>query len=274
MAQVTKSVQAAHGLTPHLIPATTLAKLSQGELTERLAYVADLNSRADRATNHVIADCYRSVAKAALTALPPAELDQQLRARRAKARSLGSGPGDALMRQADELEAQNPMPPRASVRKAQGGEPTLRPCYDRNGVLFGVADEADITPVTDPDVIAKAAGAGMAAVFSDQGKAVGFARRDAITTVGKETAATAQAATASGKELEAFAAAHGVSANDLAAWLGQHKGAAGQPGTVAKAIGRQTFYDQDGRVIGHAGVGGIFVPVVRVAARAKPGNRR
>ena len=183
VAQISKSVQAVHGILPHLIAPATVAKISQDELLDRLAFVQELNGQADLAANYVLAGCYRSVAKAALTALPRAEVEQRDRNLRAKAALLGSGPGDLLLQQADELLAQNPVAPRrAAVRKAQA-VPCLVPLYDSTGQLYGVADEADITPMTDSAVVAKASGAGMAAVFSKQGKAAGFVHLSAITPV-------------------------------------------------------------------------------------------
>jgi hypothetical protein len=255
MAQVTQSVAAVHGMRPYLIPAPTLAKLSQSELVARLDHVADLSARAERASNPVIADCYRSVAKAALTALPPAELTQLLHDKRAKAARLGPSMGDDLLRQADELEARNPMPPKASVRKAQG-EPSLTPCYDRNGNLIGVVDESAVTPISDSDVIAKAAGAGMAGVFSDQGKAVGFAHKDAVAPV------TRHLGTPDSKALDAFAAAHGVSAADLAGWLGQRASGTAQPAAVAKVA----VYDYMGHLAGRVDRSKIMQQVTKADA--------
>ncbi len=173
MAQITKSVHAEHGMAAHLIPPATLAKLSQDELADRLAHMAKLTAKAARATNRVVAECYEHVAKATLTAMPPAELAQQVRDKRAKAALLGPVLGDALLRQADELEARNPVPPRrTAVRKAQDA-PVLVPMYDCNGKLTGVVDEAEVIPVTDAALVAKAARTGMVTAHDDQGKLTG-----------------------------------------------------------------------------------------------------
>jgi hypothetical protein len=184
MAQISKSVQTAHGMTANLIPPATLAKLTQEALWDRLAHVDDLNAKADKAANPVLASCYRSIAKAALAA---EDVEQRVRGLRTKASLLGPGLGDHLERLADDLERRNPVAPRrAVVRKAQA-EPNLVAVYDCAGKLFGAVDEALITPVADPEIIAKAASAGMAAVFDDQGKAVGFTRPDAVKPLGSVT---------------------------------------------------------------------------------------
>jgi hypothetical protein len=181
MAQITKSIQDWQRLVADLIPAATIAKISQAELLDRLAFQADLTAQADRASNHVLASCYRSIAKAALHAAPRDEVEQQARGYRAKAALLGPALGDHLLRMADDLERRNPVAPRrAAVRKAQA-EPSLVPVYDCNGKITGVVDEAAIIPVTDPDVIAKAASAGMTAVYDDLGKPTGFVHPDAVS---------------------------------------------------------------------------------------------
>lgn len=172
------------GLRASLIPPETRAQLSEAAIAARLAYVADLSNRAATCGNTVLAGCYNQVAKAALTALPEAEVIRKAREYRAKARMLGNcSSADSLRRYADELEASNPQPPRADVRKAAGGQPTLIPLYDRNGLIFGVAEAADIIPVVSPDTIAKATSAGHLAVHDGTGKLTGFVHPDAVTPV-------------------------------------------------------------------------------------------
>lgn len=184
MAEITKSVAAAHGMRAHLVPVDIRARLTQAELEARLAYSADLSARAASCGNQVLASCYTQVAKAALAALPGDEVARQARGLRAKAGLLGSGdPADRLRRQADDLEAANPQPPRASVRKAAAGT-TLTPLYDCNGLLFGVAEADDIVPALDPDVIVKASASGMVATHHPQtGKVTGFVHPDKVTPV-------------------------------------------------------------------------------------------
>jgi hypothetical protein len=187
MAQITKSVQVAHGMLPQLIAPTTVAKISQEELWDRLAFVVKMNTEADQASNHVLASCYRAISKAALTAAPRDEVEQQARGYRAKAALLGPGLGDHLLRMADDLERRNPVAPRrTAVRKAQA-DPVLMPVYDIAGKLIGAVDEAEVIPVTDAEIVAKAASAGMTAVFDDQGKAVGFTHPDAVKPLGAVT---------------------------------------------------------------------------------------
>lgn len=185
MAEISKSIAAAHGMRAHLVPARTREQLSARALEERLDYAADLAARGDSCGDRTLASCYHQVAKAVLTALPRAEVVQKARDLRAKAAQLGrGGPADMLRRQADDLEAANPQPPpRASVRKAADG-PTLTALYDCNGEIFGVAEAEDIVPALDPDVIAKASSAGMVATHDPAtGKAIGFVDPEAIQEV-------------------------------------------------------------------------------------------
>jgi hypothetical protein len=193
MAQIRKS--ALTGVQPgHLIPPATLARLTQSQLGDRLAHVASLLERANGTRDPVIASCYRQVAKAALTARPPGEVAQEVRNLRVKASQMGpSGPRDALLRRADELEAQNPVAPRrAGVRKA-AGEPGLVALYDCDGTLFGVASEDDITEALDPGVVAKAASVGMVATHHPKtGRVTGFVHPDRVTPVIPEPAAQAK----------------------------------------------------------------------------------
>jgi hypothetical protein len=188
VAQISKSVAAVHGMRAHLVPPDTRARLSQRELEDRLAYVASLTARAASCGSQVLASCYHQVAKAALTALPPAELAQKTRNLRAKAALMGSGsPADTLRRQADDLEAANPVPPaRASVRKGADG-PTLTVLLDCDGQIYGVAEAEDIVPALDPGEIVKASSAGMVATHDETGKVKGFVHPDAITPVTTDT---------------------------------------------------------------------------------------
>lgn len=190
VAEISKSVAAAHGMRAHLVPAGIRQRLSQAELDARLAWSADLSARAGSCGNPVLASCYHQVAKAALTALPPAEVVQKVRNLRAKAAQLGSGSAaDTLRRQADDLEAANPAPPtRAVVRKAadpvSADQTSLVALYDCDGELYGVCDGSEIVPALDPDVITKAASSGMIATHDPAtGKPTGFVDPDAVTPV-------------------------------------------------------------------------------------------
>ena len=181
MAQITKSIQDWQPMVANLIPLATVAKISQDDLLDRLAFRADLEAKAELAASPVLASCYHSIAKAALTAEPREDVERQTRGYRAKAALLGPQMGDHLLRMADDLERRNPAAPRrATVRKAQA-EPSLVPVYDCNGKITGVVDEAEIIPVTDPEVVAKAASVGMAAVYDDRGKPTGFVHPDAVS---------------------------------------------------------------------------------------------
>lgn len=174
-------------MVAELIPAAYIAKMSQDELLDRLAFQADLTAQADRASSPVLASCYRSIAKAAGAAAPRDEVEQQARGYRAKAELLGPALGDHLLRMADDLERRNPVAPRrAAVRKAQA-EPVLMAVYDCTGKLVGAVDEAQVIPVTDAEIVAKAASAGMTAMYSEQGKAVGFTHPGAVQPVSNVT---------------------------------------------------------------------------------------
>jgi|SRR5579863_10215126 len=247
MAQITKSVQAAYGMSARLIPPATVAKLSQDELADRLAYVAELSARADRTTNHVIAGCYRSVAKAALTARPRGEVEQEARNLRAKAAQLGSGPGDMLLRQADELLARNPPAPRrAVVRKAgdpvSSAQTSLVALYDCQGQLYGVCEGSEIVPALDPDVTTKASSAGMIATHDPAtGKPTGFVDPAAVTPVTGGTAGPGK------RRKTGPAAAPAAEASPQEALPGDVPGR-----QVVKTAGQMIpAYNQAGRLIGH-----------------------
>ena len=195
MAVITKAVQAGYGMLSGVIASETVAKMSQGQLENRLWWVADLQARGAGCRDRDLARYYEQVAKNALTALAPSVLEERTRGLRTKADLMGPGPqSDMLRRQADELQAANPQPPkRAGVRKA--GDPvssdqtSLTALYDCNGVLYGVADGSDIIPALDPDVIMKAASAGMVATHDPAtGKPTGFVDPEAITPVTTGTA--------------------------------------------------------------------------------------
>lgn len=181
---------ATHGMRAHLVPTQIRQRLSQRELEARLAFAEDLSTRAATCGDRVLASCYTQVAKAALIALPPAEVARQARDLRAKAAMMGrGGPADSLRRQADDLEAANPAPPKqAVVRKAgdlvSSDQTSLVALYDCNGELYGVADGSDIIPALDPDVITKAASSGLVATHDPAtGKPTGFVDPDVVTPV-------------------------------------------------------------------------------------------
>ena len=152
MAVITKAVQTGYGMLSGVIASETVAKMSQGQLEDRLWWVADLQARGADCRDQGLARYYQQIAKNALTALAPSVLEQRTRGLRTKADLMGPSPqSDMLRRQADELEAANPMPPkRAVVRKA--GDPvsadqtSLMALYDCTGQIFGVAEAEDIVP--------------------------------------------------------------------------------------------------------------------------------
>ncbi len=255
MAQITKSIHAQHRLMANLLPPSTLAKISQSELEDRLAHVAELTVKADRATDHVVAGCYRSVAKAALAARPRDEVEQEVRALRARAELLGPGHGDIHLRRADELLTQNPVAPRrTSVRKAQAGT-SLVPVYDCNGKLTGVVDEAELIPVTDAEIVAKAARRGMTAVYGDRGDLTGFADPKAIIPVVNETV-RAGGTTGLGRPRQAAQQRlpGDVPDRTVIKAAGRAGAAAGKQARESAAgvpDGRVAAYTQDGRFVGY-----------------------
>ncbi len=128
MAQITKSIRAAHGLTAGLIPADILKSIGQGELLDRIVAAKSLVRKSQAASDPTLRKGYAALARATLTAQPRAKTERQAAEFIAKAAGCpNTRQADALRRQAQELYERHPV--------AQGARMTRRWSKPRPGTL-------------------------------------------------------------------------------------------------------------------------------------------
>jgi hypothetical protein len=179
VAQITKSIQAQHGLVANLVPEGVLKQIDQTELLDRVIYAEELGQRSRNATDPTLRNGYASLAQAVLRANPRAQVARQSAELMARAATLShTSQADEFRRKAQELLEEHPPAPRRAesseaaqamrIAKEQGGEDDLTLIYTADGQPCGVVSASKITPVTAAE-IAKMQEAGVVIIDAGMG---------------------------------------------------------------------------------------------------------